>query len=134
MNAYHVGVTARTELPDDEQVALAVEVFRMLAEPTRVRLLWVLLAGEASVGQLVDAVGKPQAVVSQHLAKLRMARLVQSRRQGAHVMYRVLSDHVQQLVADAVFFAEHASAGVPAHHQGEPAVSSLATSTSRRNA
>lgn len=54
--------------PEDEQVDLAVEVFRMLADATRVRLLWVLLPGEASVDQLAEAVAKPQTAVSQHLA------------------------------------------------------------------
>lgn len=120
-----------TALPDDEQIDLAVEVFRMLAEPTRVRLLWVLLHGEASVAELVKAVGKPQAAVSQHLAKLRMAHLVQTRRQGAHVFYRVASDHVRQLVVDAVFHAEHATGEVPAHHRAEPDLTPPTTPTSR---
>lgn len=69
-------------LPEDDQVELAVEVFRMLADATRLRLLWLLLAGEAPVLRLAQTVGKPQAAVSQHLAKLRMARLVTTRRQG----------------------------------------------------
>ena len=72
-------------LPAEEQVDLAVEVFRMLADATRVRLLWVLLEGETPVNRMADAVAKPQATVSQHLAKLRMARLVQTRRQGTRL-------------------------------------------------
>src|SRR5215218_6755238 len=93
MDAYH----RRAELPDDEQVELAAEVFRMLADPTRVRLLWLMKAGEAAVQDLTEAVGKPQALVSQHLAKLRMARLVTTRRQGSHVCYRLANNHVSQL-------------------------------------
>lgn len=104
-------------VPQDEQVDLAVEVFRMLADATRVKLLWVLLRGEAPVNQLAEAVAKPQAAVSQHLAKLRMAHLVQTRRQGAQVFYRIVSDHVGQLVEDAIFHAEHAGGGVPQHHR-----------------
>jgi DNA-binding transcriptional ArsR family regulator len=102
--------------PPAEQVALAVEVFRMLADATRVRLLWALLDEEVAVGQLSELLGKPQATVSQHLAKLRMARLVQTRRQGAQVFYRMENDHVRQLVLDAVHHAEHVGPGVPAHH------------------
>lgn len=105
--------------PEDEQVDLAVEVFRMLADATRVKLLWVLLPGEASVNQLAAAVAKPQAAVSQHLAKLRMAHLVQTRRQGTQVFYSVVSDHVRQLVEDAIFHAEHAGGGVPRHHRDD---------------
>src|SRR5215210_9202586 len=97
--------------PPDEQVDLAVEVFRMLADATRVKLLHQLLDRECSVNDLATAVGKPQAGVSQHLAKLRMARLVQSRRQGIQVFYRIESAHVRQLVEDALHNAEHALGG-----------------------
>jgi len=120
-------------LPDDAQVDLAVEVFRMLADATRVKLLWVLLPGEASVNQLAEAVAKPQTAVSQHLAKLRMAHLVQTRRQGTQVFYRVASDHVRQLVEDAIFHADHAGGGLPRHHANDPAhARSTAATPSRR--
>jgi DNA-binding transcriptional ArsR family regulator len=109
------------DLPDEEQVDLAVEVFRMLADATRVRLLWSLRSGELTVRELTERVTKPQALVSQHLAKLRMARLVTTRRQGNNVFYRLANRHVAQLVTDAIFNAEHAGPGVPGHHQLEPA-------------
>ncbi|HSU73868.1 MAG TPA: metalloregulator ArsR/SmtB family transcription factor [Terrabacter sp.] len=101
----------------DELVELAVETFRMLADGTRVRLLWALHDGELSVGELADAVGKPPPAVSQHLAKLRMARIVRTRREGTHVYYRIDNDHIASLVRDAVHNAEHASDDVPAHHR-----------------
>lgn len=104
------------ELPEPEQVDLAVEVFRMLADSTRIRLLWTLLDGEAPVLQLAEQVGKPQAAVSQHLAKLRMARLVSTRRQGSQVFYQLANDHVRQLVVDGIHHAEHSGPGTPAHH------------------
>jgi len=102
-----------------EQAELAVEVFRMLADTTRVRLLWAMLDVESSVNELAILVGKPGPSVSQHLAKLRMARLVRTRREGTQVYYRVENDHVAQLVRDAVFNAEHAGPDVPRHHQDE---------------
>jgi DNA-binding transcriptional ArsR family regulator len=108
----------RTPVPPEDQVDLAVEVFRMLADSTRVKLLWLLLEGESSVNDLAAAAGKSQTGVSQHLAKLRMARLVQTRRHGNQVIYRIESDHVRQLVRDAVHHAEHAGGGVPQHHLG----------------
>jgi DNA-binding transcriptional ArsR family regulator len=106
-------------LPDSDQVELAVEVFRMLADPTRLRILWVLLDQERSVNEICSVLDKPQSAVSQHLAKLRLARLVLPRKHGAQVFYRVANDHVRQLVADAVHHAEHAGPGVPTHHQGQ---------------
>jgi len=106
-------------LPDPDQVDLAVEVFRMLADPTRVRILWILLEDERPVNDIAQALDKPQSAVSQHLAKLRLARLVLPRRHGTQVFYRVANDHVRQLVADAVHHAEHAGPGVPTHHRGQ---------------
>jgi DNA-binding transcriptional ArsR family regulator len=108
----------RRPLPG-EQVDLAVEVFRMLADATRVRLLWALVDRELPVNELAEQLGKPPASVSQHLAKLRMARLVRTRRSGTQVFYRVENEHVAQLVTDAVFNAEHAGSGVPGHHQSD---------------
>lgn len=89
----------------------------MLADPTRVRVLWALAGTEMSVTELAEHVGKAPASVSQHLAKLRMARLVQTRRVGTTVYYRLENEHVQQLVTDAVYNAEHAGPGVPQHHR-----------------
>jgi hypothetical protein len=45
-----------------------------------------------------------------------MARLVRTRRAGTQVFYRLENEHVRQLVIDAVYNAEHAAGGVPAHH------------------
>jgi DNA-binding transcriptional ArsR family regulator len=101
----------------DDHAHLVVEVFRMLADPTRVQLLWALADRELSVNDLADRIGKPGPSVSQHLAKLRMARLVRTRREGTQVFYRLENDHVRQLVTDAVFNAEHAAGGIPAHHR-----------------
>ncbi|MFF0267150.1 ArsR/SmtB family transcription factor [Kribbella sp. NPDC004536] len=103
--------------PGEEHVALAVEVFRMLSDATRVRLLWALLDGERPVNELAEAVGKSPAGVSQHLAKLRMARLVRTRKQGNQVFYRIENSHASQLVEDAIYHAEHSSGGVPEHHR-----------------
>jgi DNA-binding transcriptional ArsR family regulator len=106
-------------LPDD-QVDLAVEVFRMLADGTRIRILWALIGRELSVNELAAEVGKNGAGVSQHLAKLRMTRLVQTRREGTQIFYRLENEHVAQLVTDAIHSAEHAGPGVPGHHLADP--------------
>lgn len=102
-----------------EQVDLAVEVFRMLADATRVEILWALVSQEMAVNELAEHLTRAPASISQHLAKLRMARLVQTRREGNKVFYRLENDHVAQLVTDAVFNAEHASPGIPGHHQSD---------------
>lgn len=105
----------------DELSYLAAEVFRMLADTTRIQVLWHLRDGELPVGVLVERLGKPQSLVSQHLAKLRLARLVTTRPQGARVFYRLANDHVRQLVVDGLHHAEHAGPGLPEHHQRDAA-------------
>lgn len=104
----------RRRLPDD-QLALVVEVFRMLADATRIQVLWALVGQEMSVTDLAEHVEKPAPSVSQHLAKLRMARLVHTRREGTTIFYSLDNEHVGQLVTDAVFNAEHAGPGIPGH-------------------
>jgi DNA-binding transcriptional ArsR family regulator len=114
-------------LPDD-QANLVVEVFRMLADATRVQVLWSLTDREMSVSDLAEHVGKPAPSVSQHLAKLRMARLVRTRREGTTIFYSLENDHVRQLVTDAVFNAEHAGPGVPGHHRRDSGLKAIAES------
>jgi DNA-binding transcriptional ArsR family regulator len=103
---------------DDQFVDLAVEVFSMLAEPTRVRIVLSLQAGELPVNAIAVAVGKAPAAVSQHLAKLRLARIVAARQAGNRVFYRLENEHASQLVTDAIHQAEHA-VGQPRHHSVE---------------
>ena len=105
--------------PESQYVELAVEVFSMLADATRVRIILALRDEELSVNHLADIVDKSPAAVSQHLAKLRLARIVTTRQDGTRVFYRLANEHARQLVADAIFQAEHALGGVPAHHRSE---------------
>jgi DNA-binding transcriptional ArsR family regulator len=95
------------QMPDDEQVQLAADAFRMLADPTRIKILWALLQGESSVACLAEIVGAASTAVSQHLAKLRLAGLVRGRREGTFVHYSAASDHVRVLLAEALFHADH---------------------------
>lgn len=103
-------------LPDSQYVELAVEVFAMLADATRVRIVLALRDGELSVNQLADVVEKSPAAVSQHLAKMRLGRLVSTRQDGTRIFYRLANEHARQLVSDAVFQAEHALDQAPRHH------------------
>ena len=107
-------------LPDSQYVELAVEVFGMLADATRVRIILALRdAGELSVNHLADILDKQPAAVSQHLAKLRLARIVATRQDGQRVFYRLENEHASRLVTDAIFQAEHSLGGTPRHHHEE---------------
>lgn len=104
---------------ESEYVELAVEVFSMLADATRVRIILALRDQELSVNHLADIVDKSAPAVSQHLAKLRLARIVSTRQEGTKVFYRLTNEHARQLVADAIFQAQHTLSNDPAHHRGE---------------
>ncbi len=88
----------------------------MLADPTRVRIILALHEGPQSVNVLAEAVGKNPATVSQHLAKLRLARIVGARQEGTRVFYWLENEHASQLVNDAILQAEHSLGGPPRHH------------------
>lgn len=102
---------------DEQSVDLAVEVFMMLADATRVRIVLALKHGELSVNTLASVVGKSPAAVSQHLAKLRLGRIVATRHEGTRVFYRLENEHAEQLVTDAIHQAEHSLGGQPRHHE-----------------
>ena len=69
-----------------EQVAAAVQSFALLADPTRVRMLWALRDGELDVPSLAAVAGCRPTVASQHLSKLRFAGLVEGNRRGQRVV------------------------------------------------
>lgn len=118
---YRIYVDTHIEgIPSDEQVLTAVETLKLLADPTRLRILWALLHGEHSVGRLAEHVGSPPAGVSQHLAKLRLAHLVQARRDGNRVYYVCDDDHLRRLVVEALFHADHVVHGAAIHHEKRP--------------
>lgn len=89
----------------------------MVAETTRLRIMWALLHGEHSVNELADHLGARPAAVSQHLAKLRLGRLVSTRREGTRIFYLADNDHVRRLVEEALLHADHILQGHPAHHE-----------------
>lgn len=101
-------------------VELAVEVFGLLADATRLRIILALRDGERSVGRLAELVGKSPTAVSQHLAKLRWGRIVQARQEGTHMYYRLANEHAARLVVDALHQAEHSVDADPAHHRPAP--------------
>ena len=96
-------------MPDDDQVHLAADAFRLLSDPTRIKILWALLQGETSVACLAELVGAAPTAVSQHLAKLRLAGLVRGRREGTYVHYSAADTHVRALLAEALFHADEST-------------------------
>jgi DNA-binding transcriptional ArsR family regulator len=109
------------DMPGDEQVHLAAESFRLLADPTRIKVLWALLQGESSVACLAELAGAAPAAVSQHLAKLRLAGLVKGRREGTYIYYSAANNHVRGLLSQALFHADHLDRDIPGDPTSEHA-------------
>jgi len=84
----------------DELAELIAARFKLLAEPTRIKLLDHLRNGEASVQELAIAVGTTQQNVSKHLGTLTAAGIVGRRKQGNFVYHRVVDDGIWQLCND----------------------------------
>jgi DNA-binding transcriptional ArsR family regulator len=98
-----------------EQVGAAVMSFALLADPTRVRMLWALRDSELDVSSLAAIAECRPTVASQHLSKLRFAGLVEGERQGQRVVYRLRGGHVRALLTQALFHADYQTSGTPIH-------------------
>ncbi len=77
---------------------IKANLFRVLGHPARIRILEILRAGERSVGALQGELELDSSGTSQHLAALRRIGLVQSRREGTSVYYRVDDERVFDLL------------------------------------
>lgn len=80
------------------QAELTAKFFRGLSDPTRLRIIEVLLEKELNVSQLVEVLGVPQSKASNHLACLKWCGFVSGRKSGKNVYYRVSDDRVRGLV------------------------------------
>jgi DNA-binding transcriptional ArsR family regulator len=87
------GILMSKTLPP-EVLDLIAERFRVLAEPSRLRILNLLLGGERSVSDLVDETGLNQANVSKHLGLLRSHHFVERRKEGLYSFYSVADESV----------------------------------------
>lgn len=80
--------------------------FRVLGDPTRLRIIEALLERERTVSELVELLGAPQSRVSNHLACLRWCRFVESERRGRTVVYGVADERVARILELATSLAE----------------------------
>lgn len=109
-----VGAVHPQELTQ-ERVDVAVIAFGLLADPTRVRMLWALREESLDVASLAQYADCRSTTASQHLAKLRLAGLVQGTRQGRRIVYQLRGAHARALLAEALFHADHQVTGEPVH-------------------
>ncbi|MFK4145146.1 metalloregulator ArsR/SmtB family transcription factor [Streptomyces sp. NPDC004065] len=112
----HLSAAPASQQPDEgERVAVAAEVLALLADRTRLALLRRLGEGEADVTTLTAATGATRTSVSRHLARLRLAGLVTTRKEGRRVVYRLRHGHLRRLVDEALNVADHRIRHLPPH-------------------
>ena len=85
------------DLGEEELLELA-ELFKMLADSTRIKILYSLMRGELCVADIAESVGASQSAVSHQLRILKAARLVKFQRDGKNVMYSLSDDHVKTII------------------------------------
>lgn len=76
----------------------ALKIFKALGDETRLKIVELLLTGEKCVCEIVPFTGRTQSTVSIHLAKLESLGIVESRREGKSVYYRVVNDKVVKIL------------------------------------
>ena len=86
-------------LSDDHAAELA-DLFRLLGDATRLRIVLACLDAPVPVGEIAARLGLSGSLVSHHLRLLRAASIVRAERQGKQVFYAAADDHVRSIVAD----------------------------------
>jgi ArsR family transcriptional regulator len=83
---------------DPTGLAKAADVIKVVGHPDRLKILEFLEEGEKAVGEIQEGLELPQAIVSQHLAKMRGWDIVEARRDGVHVYYRIIEPKVRHIL------------------------------------
>ena len=102
-----LALAAQDHLLDGVTATRAAELFAALSDPTRVRIVGLLAHTEMCVGDLCLVLGMSQPAVSHHLRLLRTLRLVTARKEGKHVFYSLVDDHIHQLFHQGVDHIQH---------------------------
>lgn len=82
------------------ETTILAETFRLLGDPTRLKILLYCLSGPQSVGEIAGGLELSQSLVSHHLRLLRGARLVRGERRARQVFYALADSHVSDMLAD----------------------------------
>ena len=92
----------------NEQTSIRLaDLFSALSDPTRLRIISVLLEGEMNVGDIAERLSMTESAVSHQLRGLRQMRLVRSRKNGRQVFYALDDDHVTKLYRLGLDHVEH---------------------------
>ena len=86
------------DMPDEELLWDLAELFRIFADSTRIKILYVLFEAEMCVCDIAELLGMTQSAISHQLRLLKQAKLVKFRREGKTVFYSLADDHVRTII------------------------------------
>ncbi|WP_299669051.1 metalloregulator ArsR/SmtB family transcription factor [uncultured Ruegeria sp.] len=94
-----------------ESISEASEYLKAFTLDRRLQILYLLADGEKSVGELIDDLSVHQAAVSQNISRLRLEGLVEARREGRLIYYKICDERVRQVLnlLDKLFFQDQKS-------------------------
>lgn len=93
---------AAGKMPAEELLYDLAELFKIFGDPTRMRILFVLLESEVCVCDLAEALNMTVSAISHQLRILKTGKLVKSRREGKSVFYSLADEHVRTIVSQGV--------------------------------
>ena len=98
---------SRSKMPTDEEIGALSEFFKILGDPTRMKILWALDGAELCVCDLAVELNMTKSAISHQLNTLRTAKLVKYRRDGKNVYYSLDDEHVNQIIEIALRHIGH---------------------------
>ena len=88
----------RDKIPGEDTLYDLTELFRIFADSTRIRILYVLLESEMCVCDIAQLLNMTQSAISHQLKILKQSRLVKNRREGKAVFYSLADGHVRSII------------------------------------
>jgi DNA-binding transcriptional ArsR family regulator len=103
----NIDTISETALLDVDTANHLAEIFKALSDPTRLRLITLLMHHEVCVHVMEEALGMTQSAISHQLRVLRQLNLVRFRKEGRHVFYALDDDHVRILLEQGLLHTLH---------------------------
>ena len=103
---HHHHVAPRHQIPDDDVIYRLADLFKVFGDPTRIRILYILLEQEMCVCDIADVLDMTQSAISHQLRVLKQMSLVKFRRDGKTVYYSLADSHVSTVLAQGLEHVE----------------------------
>ncbi len=87
------------EMPPEEHILEIANFFKVFGDSTRLKILFLLQRGELPVLTIAHSLCMQQSTISQQLKLLKASRLIQSRKEGRSIYYRLNDDHIERILA-----------------------------------